>query len=47
MVLGGAKMKNNEKFLEWDKFHKPMFVPLNFQKNFEGWIELEEIFKKE
>jgi len=41
------KMKNNKKFIKWDKFHEPMFVPLNFQNNFEGWIELEEIFRKE
>ena len=32
---------------EWDKFHEPMFVPLNFQNKFEGWIALEEIFRKE
>ena len=42
-----SKMKNNAKFLEWDRFHEPMFVPLNFQNKFEGWIALEEIFRKE
>ena len=39
------KMKENEKFKEWEKIHESMFRPLEHQDKFEGWVELEEIFR--
>ena len=39
-------MKNNKKFEEWEKFHEHMFKPLENKNTDEGWIELEEIFRK-
>ena len=42
-----TQMKQNKRFVEWDKFHESMFKPLEFQNKFEGWIELEEIFRKD
>ena len=41
------QMKENEKFKEWEKFHECMFYPLENQDKFEGWVELEEIFRKD
>ena len=41
------KMKENEKFKEWEKLHENMFRPLENQEKFEGWVELEEIFRKD
>ena len=41
------KMKENEKFKEWNKFHEKMFSKLEHQDKFEGWVELEEIFRKD
>ena len=41
------KMKENEKFREWEKLHENMFCPLENQEKFEGWVELEEIFRKD
>ena len=41
------KMKENAKFKEWEKIHESMFRPLEHQDKFEGWVELEEIFRKD
>ena len=40
------KMRDNDKFEEWEKFHEHMFKPLENQEKDEGWIELKEIFRK-
>ena len=42
-----TKMKENEKFKEWEKLHESMFRPLEHQDKFEGWVELEEIFRND
>ena len=41
------KMRNNPKFEEWEKIHEHMFMPLGNKTKDEGWIELEEVFRKE
>ena len=41
------KMKENRKFKEWEKFHENMFCPFENQDKFEGWVELEEVFRKD
>ena len=41
------KMRDNPKFEEWEKFHEHMFRPLGDQDKDEGWVELEEVFRKE
>ena len=41
------KMRNNTKFLEWERIHEHMFIPLGNRDKDEGWIELEEVFRKE
>ena len=41
------EMRNNEKFDEWEKYHKHMFKPLEGQEKDDGWIELKEIFRKD
>ena len=41
------KMKENRKFKEWEKFHENMFRPLEHQEKVGGWIELEEVFRKD
>ena len=40
-------MRNNSKFQEWEKVHEHMFIPLANKSKDEGWIELEEVFRKE
>ena len=40
-------MRNNSKFQEWEKIHEHMFIPLSNRAKDEGWIELEEVFRKE
>ena len=40
-------MKNNSKFQEWEGKHEHMFMPLGNRTKDEGWIELEEVFRKE
>ena len=40
-------MRDNKKFQEWEKFHAHMFKPLENKNKDEGWIELEEVFRKE
>ncbi len=42
-----TKMKNDPRFIEWEKFHENMFRPLEHQEKFEGWVELEEVFRKD
>tara|TARA_B100000989_G_scaffold197899_1_gene149445 strand:- start:699 stop:1022 length:324 start_codon:yes stop_codon:yes gene_type:complete len=41
------KMRDNKKFEEWEKFHEHMFKPLENKTKDEGWVELEEIFRKD
>tara|TARA_B100000674_G_C37682814_1_gene842326 strand:+ start:31 stop:354 length:324 start_codon:yes stop_codon:yes gene_type:complete len=41
------KMRDNPKFKEWEKFHEHMFRPLGDKEKDEGWVELEEVFRKE
>jgi len=41
------KMKESKKFKEWEKFHEKMFCPLENQDKFKGWVELEEVFRKD
>ena len=41
------KMRDNPKFEEWEKFHEHMFMPLGDKEKDEGWVELEEVFRKE
>ena len=41
-----TKMKNDPRFIEWEKFHENMFRPLEHQEKFEGWVELEEVFRQ-
>ena len=33
-----TKMKNDPRFIEWEKFHENMFRHLEHQEKFEGWI---------
>ena len=40
-------MRNNSIFQEWKKVHMHMFIPLGNKTKDEGWIELEEVFRKE
>ena len=40
-------MRDNSKFQEWEKVHEHMFMPLANKTRDEGWIELEEVFRKE
>jgi len=40
-------MIDNSKFQEWEKVHEHMFMPLETKTKDEGWIELEEVFRKE
>ena len=40
-------MRDNSKFQEWEKVHEHMFIPLGNKTKDEGWIELEEVFRKE
>ena len=40
-------MRDNSKFQEWEKVHEQMFMPLANKTKDEGWIELEEVFRKE
>ena len=40
-------MRNSSKFQEWEKIHEHMFIPLGNRTKDEGWIELEEVFRKE
>ena len=42
-----TKMKNDPRFIEWEKFHENMFRLLEHQEKFEGWVELEEVFRKD
>ena len=39
-------MRDNEKFQEWEKFHEHMFRAFDDKEKDEGWIELEEVFRK-
>ena len=41
------KMRDNSKFEEWEKIHKHMFMPFENKTEDEGWVELEEIFRKD
>ncbi len=41
------KMRDNPKFKEWEIFHEHMFRSLGDKEKDEGWIELEEVFRKE
>ena len=40
-------MRDNSTFQEWEKVHEHMFIPLGNKTKDEGWIELEEVFRKE
>ena len=40
-------MRDNSKFQEWERVHEHMFMPLENRTKDEGWIELEEVFRKE
>ncbi len=40
-------MRENSIFQKWEKVHEHMFMPLENRTKDEGWIELEEVFRKE
>ena len=40
-------MRNNSRFQEWEKVHEHMFISLGNITKDEGWVELEEVFRKE
>ena len=40
-------MRENSIFQKWEKVHEHMFTPLENRTKDEGWIELEEVFRKE
>ena len=40
-------MRDNSVFQKWEKVHEHMFSPLENKTKDEGWIELEEVFRKE
>ena len=40
-------MRENSIFQKWEKVHEHMFMPLQNRTKDEGWIELEEVFRKE
>ena len=40
-------MRENSIFQKWEKVHEHMFMPLKNRTKDEGWIELEEVFRKE
>ena len=40
-------MRENSIFQKWEKIHEHMFMPLDNRTKDEGWIELEEVFRKE
>tara|TARA_B100001250_G_C19504730_1_gene659014 strand:- start:81 stop:404 length:324 start_codon:yes stop_codon:yes gene_type:complete len=40
-------MRDNSKFQEWERVHEHMFMPLENRTKDEGWVELEEVFRKE
>ena len=40
-------MRDNPIFQKWEKVHEHMFMPLENRTKDEGWIELEEVFRKE
>lgn len=41
------KMRDNKIFEKWEKLHEDMFKPLEGQEFDQGWIELNEIFRKD
>ena len=40
-------MRENSIFQKWEKVHEHMFMSLENKNKDEGWIELEEVFRKE
>ena len=40
-------MRENSIFQKWEKVHEHMFMPLENRTKDEGWIQLEEVFRKE